>query len=59
MWFQVVVVFYEGEAIHFSNSVLSPEKKFDIIDTSNLADHVQLGLMNVLLNTMKRLKWYC
>ena len=50
-------MFYDGEATHFSNSVLCSEKKFDIIDTSNLADHVHLGFMNVLLNFQKRLKW--
>ena len=47
---------WTGDALALCTSGLPPEMSFDVIDTSNLSDHI--GLLNVLVCCAPRLKVY-
>jgi len=47
---------WTGDALCLCTSGFGPEQTFDIIDTSNVGDHI--GLLNVLVCCAPRLKKY-
>ena len=50
------VILWTGDALSLCTSVLPPDQTFDVIDTSNVGDHI--GLLNVLVCCAPRLKKY-
>ena len=50
------VILWTGDALSLCTSVLPPDQTFDVIDTSNVGDHI--GLLNVLVCCVPRLKKY-
>ena len=58
MWSHIhlKVILWTGDALSLCTSVLPPDQTFDVIDTSNVGDHI--GLLNVLVCCVPRLKKY-
>ena len=50
------VILWNGDALALCTSGLPSESLFDVIDTSNVSDHI--GLLNVLVCCAPRLKLY-
>lgn len=50
------VTLWNGDALALCTGGLPPEMLFDVIDTSNVSDHI--GLLNVLVCCAPRLKLY-
>lgn len=48
------VTFWSGDALQLCRSELPKDMLFDVIDTSNLSDHI--GLLNILVCCASRLK---
>jgi len=51
---QVTVTLWSCDAFHLCQFSLPSDVKFDVIDTSNLSDHI--GLLSVLVACEQRLK---
>lgn len=54
MMLMVQVTFWGGDALELCRVGLPRDLLFDVVDTSNLSDHV--GLLNILVCCARRLK---
>lgn len=48
------MIVWSGDALDLCRSGLPKDMLFDVIDTSNLSDHI--GLLNILVCCVRRLK---
>ncbi|XP_068726711.1 uncharacterized protein [Montipora capricornis] len=51
---KIKVVFWDGDALELCRKGLPEDLQFDVVDTSNLSDH--LGLLNTLVCCVRKLK---